>query len=134
MRVLLKKEIAMDKFIREIRVFDLYRYFALPLFLLLLDSAFIVLDVIFLSGIVRYAILAVLIFALYFILKYLVIGSVLMYKAFAPMEVRDRCRFEPTCSTYMIIAVKKYGLFIGVYKGIRRLLRCHPPNGGEDYP
>ena len=134
MRVLLKKEIAMDKFIREIRVFDLYRYFALPLFLLLLDSALIVLDVIFLSGIVRYAILAVLIFALYFILKYLVIGSVLMYKAFAPMEVRDRCRFEPTCSTYMIIAVKKYGLFRGVFKGIKRITRCHEPNGGVDLP
>jgi putative component of membrane protein insertase Oxa1/YidC/SpoIIIJ protein YidD len=34
----------------------------------------------------------------------------------------------------MIMAINKYGLFRGVYKGIRRLLRCKPPNGGEDYP
>ena len=124
----------MDKFIREIRVFDLYRYFAAPLFLFLLDGALVALDLIFVGGWLKYLILAVLIAALYFILKYLVIGSVLMYKAFAPMEVRERCRFEPTCSTYMIIAVKKYGLFRGVFKGIRRITRCHEPNGGVDLP
>jgi putative membrane protein insertion efficiency factor len=44
------------------------------------------------------------------------------------------CRFTPTCSTYMIMAINKYGLLIGLFKGIRRLLRCKPPNGGEDYP
>ena len=124
----------MDKFIREIRVFDLYRYFALPLLLLIADGALIALDFIFLSGALRYAALAVLIISLYFILKYLVIGSVLMYKAFAPIQVRDRCRFEPSCSTYMIIAVKKYGLFRGVFKGIKRITRCHEPNGGVDLP
>ncbi|MBQ3572358.1 MAG: membrane protein insertion efficiency factor YidD [Clostridia bacterium] len=70
----------------------------------------------------------------YFLLKRSVIGAVLIYKAFAPMSVRDRCRFTPTCSTYMIMAINKYGLFRGVFKGIGRLLRCKPPNGGEDYP
>ena len=57
-----------------------------------------------------------------------------MYKAFAPMSIRNRCRFEPTCSTYMIMAIIKYGLFIGVIKGIKRLFRCKPPNGGVDLP
>jgi putative membrane protein insertion efficiency factor len=71
---------------------------------------------------------------LYFVLKYLAIGCVLMYKAFAPEQVRESCRFEPTCSTYMIIAIKKYGLFRGVFRGVRRIMRCHPPNGGTDLP
>ena len=70
----------------------------------------------------------------YFLLKRLIIGVVLLYKAFAPLSVRARCRFTPTCSTYMIMAINKYGLLIGLFKGIRRLLRCKPPNGGEDYP
>jgi putative component of membrane protein insertase Oxa1/YidC/SpoIIIJ protein YidD len=34
----------------------------------------------------------------------------------------------------MILAIKKYGIIKGIYKGIKRLLRCHSPNGGIDYP
>ena len=70
----------------------------------------------------------------YYPLKHFCIGAVLLYKSFAPMSVRSRCLFTPTCSTYMIMAIYKYGLFVGVIKGIRRILRCKPPNGGEDYP
>lgn len=36
------------------------------------------------------------------------------------------CNMYPTCSEYMIIAVEKYGVFKGVFKGVRRVLRCHP--------
>ena len=57
-----------------------------------------------------------------------------MYKVCAPQSVRDRCRFEPTCSTYMIMAINKYGVIVGVIKGIKRLLRCKPPYGGIDLP
>jgi len=43
------------------------------------------------------------------------------------------CRFEPSCSRYMIEAVNKYGAVRGVFMGIRRLLRCHPFSpGGYD--
>lgn len=43
------------------------------------------------------------------------------------------CRFEPTCSRYMIEAVSKYGAVRGVLMGLRRLLRCHPFSpGGYD--
>ncbi len=45
------------------------------------------------------------------------------------------CRFEPTCSRYMIAAVEKYGLVRGVARGLARLGRCHPWNpGGFDPP
>lgn len=70
----------------------------------------------------------------YVFVKRLAIGCVLCYKAFAPIGVRDNCRYTPTCSTYMIMAINKYGLFIGVIKGLRRIKRCKPPNGGVDYP
>jgi putative membrane protein insertion efficiency factor len=36
------------------------------------------------------------------------------------------CRFEPTCSSYMIQALQIHGLFYGGYLGIKRILSCHP--------
>ncbi|WP_406694829.1 membrane protein insertion efficiency factor YidD [Singulisphaera sp. Ch08] len=45
------------------------------------------------------------------------------------------CRFEPSCSCYMIEALRKYGLITGVRKGLGRILRCHPWHpGGYDPP
>jgi uncharacterized protein len=45
------------------------------------------------------------------------------------------CRFEPSCSRYMIEALRKYGLVRGVGRGMRRVLRCHPWHpGGYDPP
>ena len=121
--------------IREIRVIDLITYAALPL---------VGIPLVWLTGLLlpphllhiavpwwAYLIYVVL---TYFLLRRLAIGLVLVYKAFAPMDVRRKCRFEPSCSTYMIIAIKKYGLTVGILKGVRRILRCKPPNGGVDYP
>ena len=49
--------------------------------------------------------------------------------------IGQACRFEPTCSRYMVGAVRKYGLARGVGKGIVRLLKCHPWHpGGHDPP
>lgn len=43
------------------------------------------------------------------------------------------CRFIPTCSEYAVIALKKYGVFKGVFLTIKRLLKCHPfHKGGYD--
>ena len=45
------------------------------------------------------------------------------------------CRFEPSCSRYMIGALQKYGLVRGLARGMARLLRCHPWHpGGYDPP
>ena len=42
------------------------------------------------------------------------------------------CRFQPTCSEYMIEAIEKHGVLKGIYLGVRRILRCHPW-GGSGY-
>lgn len=63
-----------------------------------------------------------------------VIWMVHVYQHFAPDGLRLRCVYEPSCSEYMILAVKKYGCIRGLWKGIKRLRRCHPPNYGKDYP
>lgn len=68
------------------------------------------------------------------VLRFFLIGVILLYKIVAPTSVREQCRFEPTCSIYMILALRKYGLIKGLAKGINRIKRCRPPNGGIDYP
>jgi putative membrane protein insertion efficiency factor len=40
------------------------------------------------------------------------------------------CRFYPTCSTYFIQAVEKYGAIKGSFLGIKRILKCHPFHPG----
>jgi putative membrane protein insertion efficiency factor len=43
------------------------------------------------------------------------------------------CRFEPTCSTYAIEALKEHGFFRGLALSLYRILRCNPLcNGGWD--
>ena len=45
------------------------------------------------------------------------------------------CRFQPSCSEYFILAVRKHGPVIGAVKGVWRVCRCHPFNaGGYDPP
>ena len=45
------------------------------------------------------------------------------------------CRFEPSCSRYMIGALEKYGPARGLIRGLGRIARCHPWNpGGYDPP
>ena len=52
------------------------------------------------------------------------------YKKFISPLLPPMCRFEPTCSVYMLDAVKKYGALRGIWMGLRRLGRCHPFNPG----
>ena len=42
------------------------------------------------------------------------------------------CRFSPTCSTYALEALRKYGLLKGGRLALRRIMRCHPW-GGSGY-
>lgn len=56
------------------------------------------------------------------------------YQLLAPEKVRMKCRFEPSCSDYMIAAIRKYGAFRGTVRGLKRMRRCKYPNGGYDEP
>lgn len=45
------------------------------------------------------------------------------------------CRFEPSCSRYMVECLRKDGVVRGLWRGLRRLSRCHPWHpGGYDPP
>lgn len=71
-------------------------------------------------------------------LKQTLISWVKLYQYFAPSKIRMKCRFEPSCSQYMILAIEKYGVIKGVLKGIKRLSKCNNRGdgmrGGFDYP
>ena len=67
-------------------------------------------------------------------LKRIFICIVRIYQRFAPASIRNKCRFEPSCSQYMILSLQKYGLVKGLLKGINRLKRCNTGDGGFDYP
>ena len=66
-----------------------------------------------------------------FPIKAVLIGLIFLYRylvspvlhALAP---GSGCRFQPTCSEYAVIAIRKHGPFKGTWLAIRRLSRCHP--------
>jgi hypothetical protein len=63
------------------------------------------------------------------------IGLVRLYQRLLSPLLGRNCRFEPTCSSYFIAAVQKYGFLAGAWRGLRRISRCHPWNpGGYDPP
>lgn len=63
-----------------------------------------------------------------------VICAIKIYQRYAPASIRMKCRFEPSCSQYMILAIEKYGLLKGLKLGLNRLNRCTVGNGGFDFP
>ncbi|GAB4186899.1 MAG: membrane protein insertion efficiency factor YidD [Phycisphaeraceae bacterium] len=65
-------------------------------------------------------------------LSRVLIGMVLVYRATLGRFMGGHCRFTPTCSQYMIDAVRKYGPIKGAWRGIKRIARCHP-FGGSGY-
>lgn len=71
-----------------------------------------------------------------FIIKipsYIVLGFVLLYKYLISPLLPHTCRFTPSCSTYGLIAIKRFGLFKGLWLATKRVFRCSPfSKGGQD--
>lgn len=66
-------------------------------------------------------------------LKKIAILLIKFYKDFISPLLPHSCRFYPTCSTYALIAIERFGVIDGGILTIKRILRCHPFNpGGYD--
>jgi putative membrane protein insertion efficiency factor len=51
----------------------------------------------------------------------------------SPILPPNTCRFYPTCSSYAIDAIRKYGAWKGSWRAAKRVARCHPFHpGGYD--
>lgn len=56
------------------------------------------------------------------------------YRRWVSPAMPASCRFYPSCSTYALTSVRRFGPFVGGWLTVRRLLRCHPWNpGGVDH-
>ena len=66
-------------------------------------------------------------------MKKAVIFLVRLYQAMLSPLLPGSCRFQPTCSVYMVQAIEKHGVIKGGWLGIKRIGRCHPWGGhGHD--
>ena len=62
------------------------------------------------------------------LLKTILITPVRFYQIAISPIFPSTCRYTPTCSQYMIDAIKKHGPK-GLFMGIKRIGRCHPWGG-----
>ena len=61
------------------------------------------------------------------------IAIVRFYRYFVSPLLPPSCRFEPSCSAYVIEAIDTFGLLKGSWLGFKRIIRCHPGcQGGYD--
>lgn len=62
-----------------------------------------------------------------------VLQLITVYQKYLRPRIPAACRFEPSCSEYAKQAIIKYGLIKGVFKGLVRILHCHPFSGKSGY-
>ena len=62
-------------------------------------------------------------------MKRILIGLVRFYQRHISPCKKPTCRFEPTCSTYAIQALERFGALKGTWLAARRILRCNPFGG-----
>lgn len=66
-------------------------------------------------------------------MRSLLIGLIKIYQWGLSPFFGASCRFYPSCSSYAIEAIDKYGALKGGYLIVFRLGRCHPwCDGGHD--
>lgn len=68
-------------------------------------------------------IISSVLFMKYPVKKFLIV-TIKTYQNYAPDYIRNKCRFEPSCSQYAIKILDKYILPISLYKICNRLYRC----------
>ncbi|HWT95277.1 MAG TPA: membrane protein insertion efficiency factor YidD [Solirubrobacteraceae bacterium] len=62
-----------------------------------------------------------------------VVAPILLYQRFVSPALPPRCRYEPTCSSYAVQAIGRYGILRGLILAGWRVLRCNPwSHGGYD--
>lgn len=65
----------------------------------------------------------------------MLVALVRLYQILIGPWLGANCRYDPSCSAYMILAVRKYGFWRGGWRGVCRIARCHPWHaGGYDPP
>ncbi len=69
---------------------------------------------------------------MYGIVKKIAILPIRFYQWFLSPMLGPTCRYQPTCSHYMVEAIEEWGVLRGLWLGLKRISRCHPW-GGHGY-
>ncbi len=69
-------------------------------------------------------------------LAIIAIAAVHLYRSLVPTSARRRCIYTPTCSSFGLQAIKRYGALQGTVATIQRIRRCNGALycGGDDPP
>ncbi len=66
-------------------------------------------------------------------MRKLFIGLIRIYQYAISPYLPPHCRYTPTCSSYAVEAIGRFGILRGGWMALRRLGRCHPwKEGGYD--
>ena len=66
-------------------------------------------------------------------LRAIVAAPIHGYRRMVSPLLPARCKYEPTCSSYAVDAIRRFGIARGVVLALWRLLRCNPwSDGGFD--
>ncbi|MBE0416337.1 MAG: membrane protein insertion efficiency factor YidD [Coriobacteriia bacterium] len=63
-------------------------------------------------------------------------GVVRVYQKLISPLFPPSCRFTPSCSSYAITSLQRYGVLRGGWLAVKRVGRCHPwhPGGYDPVP
>tara|TARA_X000000368_G_scaffold89176_1_gene68043 strand:- start:480 stop:701 length:222 start_codon:yes stop_codon:yes gene_type:complete len=59
-------------------------------------------------------------------MKKIIIFLIKVYQITLSPLLGSNCRFQPTCSQYMIEAINRHGISKGLNLGLKRISKCHP--------
>jgi putative membrane protein insertion efficiency factor len=59
-------------------------------------------------------------------MRWVLMLPVLLYRWLISQWKPRCCRFDPTCSHYALLALRRHGALRGSWLSVRRVLRCHP--------
>lgn len=66
-------------------------------------------------------------------IKLLVLGLIYLYKILISPILPKSCIYTPSCSTYGITAIKRFGVVMGIFLTTKRIFHCHRlKQGGFD--
>ena len=65
-------------------------------------------------------------------MKAAAVAAIRLYQQALSPYLPGVCRFQPSCSEYAAEAIIRYGVLRGIWRGVRRILRCNPV-GGHGY-
>jgi putative membrane protein insertion efficiency factor len=59
-------------------------------------------------------------------MRIVIVAAIRAYQMMISPWLPACCRFDPTCSEYALVAVRRFGALRGSWLAMRRIGRCHP--------